>query len=98
MKLPPVAVSHLQGHELIAVVGNFDEFGSENLRLYSYDGTLQRTITAPALGKNAQFGGVSENNGDIQATVGFQTDTVWKEEAGRLNIDQGTVTNLHRSY
>lgn len=98
MKLPPVAVSHLKSRELIAVIGNFDEFGSENLLLYSYDGTLQHTITAPALGKNAQFGGVSEKNGDIQATVGFQTDTVWKEEAGRLNLDDGTVTNLHRSY
>jgi hypothetical protein len=98
MKLPPVAVSHLQSRELIAVIGNFDEFGSANLLLYSYNGALQHTITAPALGKNSQFGGVLDNNGDVQATLGFQTDTAWKEEAGRLNLDDGTVTDLHRSY
>lgn len=98
MKLPPVAVSHLQIRKLIAIVGNFDEFGSENLLLYSYDGTLQHTITAPALGHNAQFGSVTENNGDVEATVGFWTGTVWKEEAGRLNLADGTITNLHRSY
>ena len=98
MKPPPVAASHLQSHELIAAIGNFDEFGSANLLLYSYNGTLQHRITAPALGKNAQFGEVSENNGDIQVTVGFQTDTLWKEEAGRLSLDDGTVINLHRNY
>lgn len=98
LQLPPIAVSHLQGRELVAVIGNFDEFGSANLLLYSYDGTLQQVITAPVLGENSQFGGVLEKNGDIQATVGFQTGAVWKEEAGQLNLDDGTVTNVHRSY
>jgi hypothetical protein len=98
MKLPPVAVSHLQSRELIAVVGDFDEFGSANLLLYSYDGTHQQTIAAPTLGKNAQFGEVLENNKDIEATLGFQIDAVWKEETGHLNLDDGTVINLHRSY
>lgn len=98
MKLPPIAVSHLQGHELIAVIGNYDEFGSENLLLYSYDGALRQTIAAPVLGRNAQFGGVLENGAEIQATVGFQIDTMWKEEAGILSLDDGTVTNFHRSY
>jgi hypothetical protein len=98
MKLPPVAVSHLQSRELIAIVGNFDEFGSENLLLYSYDGTLRQTVKAPALGENTQFGGILESNGNIQATLGFQIDAVWKEEAGSLNLDNGTVMNLHRNY
>jgi hypothetical protein len=99
MKLRPVAISHFQCHELIAIIGNFDEFGSANLLLYTYDGTLQHTITAPALGQNTQFGGASENNGELQATFGwFQIDAMWKEETGRLNLDDGTVTSLHRTY
>lgn len=98
MRLPPVSVTHLQNHELIAVVGNFDEFGSANLLLYSYDGKLQQTITAPSLGENAQFGGVKECDGLLQSIVGFLVDGKWKEEAGSLNLEDGTVTKLHRSY
>jgi hypothetical protein len=98
MKLPPIAVFHLQSREMIAVIGDFDEFGSSNLLLYSYDGVLQHTITAPDRGQTSQFGGVTENNGEIYGIVGFQTDTGWKEEAGLLNLDDGVVTNLHRNY
>lgn len=81
-RLAPLAVVKtfdLQFYERIAVVGKFDEFGSANLFLYLYDGTLQHKIAASALEKNAQFGGLREENGGIQVTVGFQTDSGWKE-------------------
>jgi hypothetical protein len=98
MKLPPISVTHLQNRELIAVVGNYDEFGSANLLLYSYDGKLQKTMTAPPLGDKAQFGGVTESAGSLQSSFGFQVDGKWKEEAGLLSLEDGTVTDIHRNY
>ena len=41
MKLPPMAVAHLQRQEMVAVVGDLNEFDSANLLLYSYNGILR---------------------------------------------------------
>lgn len=97
-KLPPIAVSHLNDRCVIAIVGDFDEFGSKNLLLYSYSGELLCIFTAPELGKKSQFVWIVEENEELKVTVGFDNETTWQEVAGRLNSDQGTVTNLHRSY
>jgi hypothetical protein len=97
-KLVPVAVANISSRKMIAIVGNFDEFGSSNLFVYSYDGVLQHTYTAPNLGKNSQFGGVMENGADVDVIVGFKTDSIWKEEAGKLDLNDGVVSGLHRNY
>jgi hypothetical protein len=97
-KMPPVAIANLIGCRLIAVVGDFDEFGASNLLFYSYDGKLEKIFSAPSLGRDAQFGGITESAEGIRVIVGFYTDWEWKEQAGRLSFDDGTITNLRRSY
>jgi hypothetical protein len=98
MRLPPVAVALLPKLKLIAIVGNFDEFGSNNLLLYSFDGVLHRTYGAPSVGKDAQFGGIQEGSQDVDVIVGFRGDTGWQEISGKWNFDDGTLGNTHRSY
>lgn len=98
MRLPPIAVSHLSNIQSIAIVGNFDEFGSSNLMFYSYDGKLIRKFAAPNLGSSAQFVGVEEITQGLQVIVGFRTNSgSWAEQAGVFNAGDGTVSNLHRS-
>lgn len=98
MKLPPIAVSILPKHEMIAIVANYDEFGSDNLLMYSYDGLLLHTFTAPSFGQDSQFGGVIENGENVDVIVAFKSDSIWKEEAGVLNLSKGTLTGVHRNY
>lgn len=95
---PPLSVANLPTQSLVAIVGNYDDFGSENLLLYSYDGALQRKFAAPQLGSNARFGRVSETPDGISAVVGFYDETGWVEKAGALNLGDGTIGQLHRSY
>jgi hypothetical protein len=98
-RIPPLSVSHLLSRQVIAVVGSFDEFGAANLLFFSYDGMLEKTFVAPAIGENAQFGAVLEDsNGNVQAIVGCKHDGRWKEVSGCLDTDSGVVENLHRSY
>lgn len=97
LRLPPISVSNLPTHKMLGVVGSHEEFGSSNLFLYSYDGILIHTFTAPDLGTSSQFGAVAEQDGHVTATIGFKSDSGWKEQAGHLNLQDGTLDNLHRS-
>jgi hypothetical protein len=92
LKHPPVAVVHLSKCGLIAVVGDYDKFGSANLLLYSYDGSIKKIFSAPAMEEDAQFGGVTENEDGVRAIVGFKSDACWKELAGQLDIRPPRIT------
>lgn len=98
LKRPPLSVENLSGHSLVAIVGNFDEFASENLLLYSYDGVLMKTLSAPELGLKAHFGRVSQTLDEVSAVVGFFDKTGWVEQSGNLDLKDGTIEQLHRSY
>jgi hypothetical protein len=98
LKKPPLSVANLSGHALIAIVGDYEELGSANLLLYSYAGTLLQTLAAPALGSKAHFGGVLETADGVSATIGFFDETGWVERAGKLNLLNGAIEHLHRSY
>ncbi|MDO8040278.1 hypothetical protein [Janthinobacterium sp. SUN137] len=98
IKMPPLGVANLKSKSLIAIVGRFDEFGSSNLLLYSYEGILQRAFKAPPLGKCSQFTSVSESNGIVSVGIGFETDSDWGEKSAHFNVIDGTLTNYHRSY
>jgi hypothetical protein len=98
LKQPPVAVAHISRLSVIAVVGNFEEFGAANLLFYSYDGSLKKSFSAPVLGGDARFSGVSENGQFVEVIVSFKSDSIWQEKRGRLNLSDGTVTDLHRNY
>jgi hypothetical protein len=98
LKQPPVAIAHISRSSMIAVVGNIEEFGTANLLFYSYDGSLKKSFSEPALGDDAGFSGVSENGEFIEVIVNFESDSIWKEKRGRLNLSDGKVTDLHRYY
>ena len=98
MKMPPLGVANLKSKSLIAIVGRFDEFGSSNLLLYSYEGIFQRTFNAPPLGKCSQFTSISESNGIVNVGIGFEIDSEWEEKSAQFNVIDGTLTNYHRSY
>lgn len=98
LKMPPLSVADIPLHSLIAIVGNYEEFGSTNLLLYSYDGGLVKTLTAPDLGAGAHFGRVYENHGKVSAAIGFIDKTGWVEKEGSLDMEEGTIAQLHRSY
>ena len=98
MKMPPLGFANLKSKSLIAIVGRFDEFGSLNLLLYSYEGIFQRAFKAPSLGKCSQFTSVSESNGIVSVGIGFETDSEWGEKSAQLNIIDGKLTNYHRGY
>lgn len=95
---PPISVTNLATQSLIAIVGNFDELGSSNLLLYSYDGVLRRRFVAPDLGAEAQFGRVLEMPDGVSVIIGFYDQTGWVEKWGKLDIKDGTIGELHRSY
>jgi hypothetical protein len=98
LRKPPLSVANLPDHSLVAVIGDYDDLGSANLLLYSYDGVLRQTLVAPELGSKAHFGSVSETHGGVSAVVGFFDKTGWVERAGKLNLKDGTLVQLHRSY
>lgn len=98
LEKPPLSVSHLPCHSLIAIAGHYDDFGSENLFLYTYDGLLKKTLTAPALGVKAHFGRVFENHDKLSAVVGFFDETGWVEREGFLDINDGSFAEVHRTY
>jgi len=98
LKNPPLAVVDLAAHSLIAIVGSYDDFGSANLLLYSYDGVLKKTLSAPELGLKAHFGRVSETGDSVTASVGFFDKAIWVERDGKLDIENGSMAQLHRSY
>lgn len=95
---PPLAVANLENHSLVGIVGDYDEFGSSNLALYSYDGVLRQTFVAPQLGVDARFGRVSEIPDGVSVVIGFYDKTGWVEREGKLNLVDGTIGQLHRSY
>ena len=95
---PPLSVADLSLHSLIAIVGSYDEFGSANLLLYSYDGVLKKTLTAPDLGAKAHFGRVLQIQNKVSAVVGFFDETDWIEREGFLDLSDGTIDQLHRAY
>jgi hypothetical protein len=98
LKYPPLAVTDLSAHSLIAIIGNYDDLGSANLLLYSYDGVLTKTLTAPELGSKAHFGRVSETGNGVTASVGFFDKTGWVEREGYLDLESGNMRDFHRSY
>jgi hypothetical protein len=98
MKMPPISVAHLASQHVVAIVGDYSELGSENLRFYSYSGDLIKVYSAPGLGKDAQFGAIRESGNDLEVTVGYQGDDRWVEVAGKLNPDDGSVSQMHRGY
>lgn len=95
---PPLSVTDLSSHSLIGIAGSYDEFGSENLLLYTYDGILQQTFIAPELGASAHFGRILENRGRVCAIVGFFDKIGWVEMEGDLDLVDGTLDQLHRGY
>jgi hypothetical protein len=97
--LPPVSVIALPNYEVIAITGNAEEFGENNLLFYTYEGNLLRVYSAPLIGDKAQFSGVSEVNGEVIGIVAYERDDgVWVEEAGKLSLESGVLADLHRSY
>jgi hypothetical protein len=99
LRLPPISVVALPSYGIIAITGNAEEFGGNNLIFYTFEGNLLRTYSAPPHLKNAQFSGVSETNDEVVAIVAYETDDgCWIEEAGKLNLETGFLTDLHRSY
>jgi hypothetical protein len=98
MKMPPISVAHLAARHVVAVVGNYSELGSDNLRFYSYSGELLKVYSAPDLGKDAQFGAIRESGDDLEGTVGYTDSDRWFEVACKLNPDDGSVSQMHRSY
>ncbi|GAB3263545.1 hypothetical protein GCM10027296_39100 [Chitinimonas naiadis] len=96
---PPVAVCPLVTRGQMAIIGDFEEFGAENLLVYSSGGTLWRRYQAPSLGEGARFGSVREVGAALEVTIGYQEDKGrWIEVAGTLNLDDGSVSGLHRGY
>lgn len=96
---PPIAVCPLVVQGEMAIVGDFEECGSENLFVYSRAGALLRKYQAPTLGANAQFGSVREVDATLEVTVGYSGDQgQWVEAAGTLNTQDGSITDLHRGY
>lgn len=98
MREPPISVALLSRLERVAIVGTFDELGSSNLRLYSYDGALDKTYSAPPIGEDACFGGVQEMTDGFEVSVGFRENNNWKEVVGKWNPDDGDVSAVHRGY
>jgi hypothetical protein len=98
MKMSPIAVAHLAKRHMIAIVGNYDDLGSYNLLFYSYAGELIKAYSAPSLGKDSRFGAIRESDNDIEVLVGYLDGDHWVEMAGELNLDDGVVSKLHRSY
>jgi hypothetical protein len=96
--MPPIAVTDLSRLARVAIVGNFQEFGSENLRLYFYDGSFDKSFAAPSLGPEAQFGAIQQTASGFEALVGYQGDQGWNEIAGRWDPSSGIVEGLHRTY
>lgn len=98
MGMPPIAVAHLAVQNLVAIIGNYDEFGSENLRLYPHGGEFIRSCKAPDLGKDAHFGAIEESAGGVEVVIGCCQETCWLEVAGEFSLDHGSVARRHRSY
>jgi hypothetical protein len=98
LERPPLSVSDLPGHSLIAIVGHYDDFGSENLLLYTYNGLLKKKLAAPNFGLKAHFGRVSENHDKLSAVVGFFDKAGWVEREGLLDITDGSLALVHRTY
>jgi hypothetical protein len=99
LRLPPISVIALPNYGVIAIAGNAEEFGGNNLLFYTYEGKLLRVYSAPSIGNKAQFSGVSEANGEVTGIVAYEGDDgAWVEEAGKLGLETGVLTDLHRSY
>jgi hypothetical protein len=99
MKMSPIAVAVFPKHQLVAITGNFDVFGPENLKTYHWNGEFCRSYRAPDLGDQTQFGGARElESGAVEVLIGFYDSGVWKDKAGLLNLDTGEVDDLHRNY
>lgn len=98
MKVPPISVMPLSKHQMVALIGNYDEFGSQNLRLYAQDGTLIHAYSAPAYGDDPQFGAIQEVGEAIEVLIGYRDKGCWVEVAGRLDIASGCIENIHRGY
>ncbi len=93
----PLSVIPLKLTTLVAVCGRFDEFGSENLLLFDFEGNLVKKILAPELGSRAHFGSVSElNSFELRAQIGFFEYEVFREQQCMLNLKTGRFSNFLR--
>ena len=95
---PPIAIAVLDHQQWISIVGRPEEFGAANLVMYSYDGMLQKSYSAPALGGEHHFGGVRADGDGVEVIISFTDQGDWKEKAGTLDVATGNVTDLRRSY
>jgi hypothetical protein len=90
-------MTNLPGHSLVAIAGSYDDLGSANLLLYSYDGVLRQMLVAPQLGSSSHFGRVAEMYDGVSAVIGFYDNFGWVEREG-TDLKNGTIGQLHRSY
>ncbi|MDP4494063.1 hypothetical protein [Vibrio sp. AH4] len=96
---PPIAVSVLTNSRIIAISCHFEEFGSNNLNLFTFDGTLIRSLFAPAVGDKVTFGALTETSNDrIQAQVCYYERSVFKEQLCYIELDSGECSGFSRGY
>ena len=96
-RVTPLSVIPLKSTKLVAVCGSFDEFGSENLLLYDFEGKLVKKILAPELGSHAHFGSVSElKPSELRAQIGYFEYEVFREQLCLLNLKTGLFSNFSR--
>jgi hypothetical protein len=97
---PPLAVVPLPSHRLVAIAADWQDYGSNNLLLYSFDGILHKSFGAPDLGDQSRFGSVQEIDGGatVEAVIAYFKGGHWLEMAGILDIQNGTMSNFHRAY
>jgi len=99
MEVPPASAAVLPKHGLVSIVGTYDALGSTNLRTYFPDGRLCRSYQAPNLGEMSQFATVLElPTGQLEVVIGYQSDGVWHDVAGQLDLASGEVSNIRRGY
>jgi hypothetical protein len=96
---PPIAVCPLIRLGKMAIAGNFEEFGPENLLIYSSTDLLLRKYCAPAFGSNPQFGWIDAAGGALEVAVGYKDERgLWMDMIGQLNPDDGSISKLRRGY
>jgi hypothetical protein len=83
----------------MVIVDDFEECGSENLFVYSSEGSLLRKYRAPSLGANSQFGWIRKVDSELEVAVGYQDDNGrWTDVVGTFNPQDGSVSGLRRGY
>ncbi len=94
---PPLSVTPFKVNKLIAIVGNSEEFGSENLIFFDESGTLIKKLVAPELGENSHFGSATElDKENIRAKIGYFELGVFQEQQCTINFSSGAASSFCR--